>query len=119
MKRTALLLGGIAAASVTVPESLLSQGVEQDVRRGHIKSMQCVACHGVAGISSNPMIPHLAGQNAFYLEKQLEHFKTGERYNPLMTPVAASLSRQDIVDLVTYFSSIGPLAAVAEGEVDR
>ncbi|MEX2497017.1 MAG: cytochrome c [Woeseia sp.] len=86
------------------------QVLAQDVERGQARSAECVACHGPAGISSNPMFPHLAGQNATYLELQLKKFQTGERYHPLMTPVAESLSPQDVQDLAVYFSSIGPLA---------
>lgn len=77
---------------------------------GQTKSLQCVACHGPSGISPNPMFPHLAGQNASYLEIQLENFKSGERYHPLMTPVAQALSQEDVADLAAYFSRIGPLA---------
>lgn len=85
--------------------------VEDIAAEGGMKSLQCVACHGPDGIAPNPLFPHLAGQNASYLEIQLEKFKNGERYHPLMTPVAQSLSREDIVELATYFSRIGPLAA--------
>src|SRR5690606_9408661 len=85
--------------------------VEDVAVEGRIKSLQCVACHGPAGVSPNPMFPHLAGQNATYLEIQLERFKSGERYHPLMTPVAQSLSRKDIFELATYYSRIGPLVA--------
>lgn len=87
--------------------------LERRTAQGRTKSLQCVACHGPTGISPNPMFPHLAGQNASYLEIQLENFRSGERYHPLMTPIAQSLSRQDVVDLAAYFSRIGPLAAAA------
>jgi cytochrome c553 len=89
-----------------------TQSRAQDMERGQAKSIDCVACHGAGGISPNPMFPHLAGQNAAYLEMQLENFRSGAREHPLMTPVAQSLSSEDIVDLATYFSSIGPLANV-------
>lgn len=88
--------------------------VEDLAADGRTKSLQCVACHGPTGVSPNPMFPHLAGQNASYLEIQLERFKSGERYHPLMTPVAQSLSRADIIALATYYSHIGPLAAATD-----
>src|SRR5690606_3484501 len=84
--------------------------VEDLAAEGRTKSLQCVACHGPVGVSPNPMFPHLAGQNASYLEIQLQRFKSGERSHPLMTPIAQSLSREDIIALATYFSRIGPLA---------
>ena len=84
-----------------------------DVASGRAKSAQCVACHGLEGVAPNPTFPHLAGQNAAYLQIQLESFRGGERYHALMTPVAQSLSDEDMADLATYFSSIGPLSSAA------
>jgi len=74
---------------------------------GAQKAGQCVACHGIQGLAPNPTFPHLAGQNAAYLESQLRHFRSGERYHPLMTPVAETLSDQDIDELAAYYSSLG------------
>lgn len=75
---------------------------------GQQKAAQCVACHGTQGVAPNPTFPHLAGQNATYLAIQLQRFRTGERYDPLMTPVAQALSDQDIEDLATYYSELRP-----------
>jgi cytochrome c553 len=36
--------------------------------------------------------------------KQLAAFKAGERQNPLMTPIAQTLSEDDMVDLAAYYS---------------
>lgn len=84
-----------------------------DPASGREKSAQCVACHGPEGVASNPTFPHIAGQNATYLEIQLAAFREGKRYHELMTPVAQSLSDRDIADLVAYFSRVGPLPAAA------
>lgn len=74
---------------------------------GQEKSASCVACHGPAGISSNPEWPSLAGQHAAYIEKQLQYFKIGKkRYNPLMAPIVADLNQQDMADLAAYYSSL-------------
>lgn len=83
----------------------------QDAARGEAKSAECIACHGPMGISSNPTFPNLAGQHAAYIQLQLENFQTGERYHPLMTPIADSLTQQDINDLAEYYSRIGATAA--------
>jgi len=76
------------------------------VEDGQSKAMQCVACHGTGGVAPNPTFPHLAGQNAAYLEIQLRHFRSGQRYHPLMSPVAQALSDQDIDDLAAYYSEL-------------
>jgi cytochrome c553 len=75
---------------------------------GRQKAVQCVACHGSEGIAPNPTFPHLAGQNPAYLELQLRKFRAGERYHPLMTPVAETLSDQDIDELAAYYSELRP-----------
>lgn len=89
---------------------LAAQAAAQDAARGEAKASDCVACHGALGISPNPLFPNLAGQNGAYVQLQLEKFKKGERYHPLMTPVAESLSQQEINDLAAYYSSIAPFA---------
>lgn len=81
------------------------------VEDGQQKAVQCVACHGTEGVAPNPTFPHLAGQNATYLAIQLQRFRTGERYDPLMTPVAQALSDRDIEDLAAYYSELRPWTA--------
>jgi len=75
------------------------------VEAGQAKSLTCMACHGADGNSLNPEWPNLAGQHRSYIEKQLRHFKAGERQNALMSPMAMVLSDEDIADLAAYFSS--------------
>ena len=77
-----------------------------DINTGKAKSSVCVACHGVSGISSNPLWPNLAGQQKGYLEKQLKSFRSGERKDPLMSPMALNLNDNDIQNLAAYYNSI-------------
>jgi cytochrome c553 len=72
---------------------------------GATKAAVCSACHGPAGNSTNPEWPRLAGQNAVYIAQQLRLFRSGVRANPIMQPLAASLSDQDISDLAVYFQA--------------
>lgn len=69
-------------------------------------SSSCIGCHGVAGLSPNPLWPNLAGQKKEYLAKQMLAFKSGERQDPLMNPVAQALSAKDIDELASYFANI-------------
>ena len=77
-----------------------------DAEAGKAKSAVCVACHGPAGVSSNPLWPNLAGQQEAYLVKQLKDFRDGNRKDPVMAPMAAGLSDDDIANLATYFSGL-------------
>lgn len=79
--------------------------VEGDAEAGKTKSAVCAACHGATGISPAPIYPNLAGQNAAYMIKQLTDFKSGDRTDMLMAPMAVNLSEQDMADVAAYFSS--------------
>ncbi len=77
-----------------------------NVEAGQALASRCAACHGPEGKSQNPLWPHLAGQQAGYLAKQLKAFRSGERQDPLMSAQAAPLSDEQIADLAAYFSSL-------------
>ena len=76
-----------------------------DVAAGKAKSATCLACHGADGNSPNPIWPKLAGQHPAYIAKQLADFKAGMRENPMMAPMVAPLSEQDMLNLAAYFGS--------------
>jgi cytochrome c553 len=97
-----LLLAGFAGASLLLSASA---GAAGDVAAGKAKSSICGACHGASGTSANPMWPNLAGQHAPYIVKQLKNFKSGARKDPVMAPMAAPLSVQDMENLAAYYAS--------------
>lgn len=72
---------------------------------GKSKSAMCAACHGVTGHNPSPTYPNLAGQHADYIVKQLKAFKDNSRKDPVMAPMAAGLSDEDMADLGAYFAS--------------
>lgn len=77
-----------------------------DPAAGKAKSATCAGCHGINGNSSNPLWPNLAGQQEQYLAKQMKAFRDGQRADPMMAPMAAGLSDQDIEDLAAYYASL-------------
>ena len=100
--RKILLL--ITAALLSVNAAAVFAG---DAAAGKSKSATCAACHGPNGISPNDMWPNLAGQKAGYLVAQMKAFRDGQRANPMMAPMAAPLSDDDIANLAAYYSSLG------------
>ena len=99
-----LWIAMIAAAGLAVAGTALAAG---DVAKGKEKSALCATCHGADGNTPiMPEYPKLAGQPDDYLEKALRDYKSGKRKNPLMAPMAANLSKEDIKDLAAYFSSL-------------
>lgn len=76
-----------------------------DAAAGKTKAAVCAACHGPDGNSPNPLWPNLAGQQDQYLVKQMKAFRDGDRKDPLMSPMAAALSDEDIDNLAAFFST--------------
>ena len=101
MRKTLLL---IAAALLSVNATAVFAG---DAAAGKSKAATCQACHGANGISPNDMWPNLAGQKAGYLMAQMKAFRDGQRTNPMMAPMVANLSDDDIANLAAYYSSLG------------
>lgn len=97
-----LTLIALAALSLNV-----SNAAAADAAAGKTKSATCAACHGATGISTNDLWPNLAGQKEGYLVAQMKAFRDGNRANPMMAPMAAALSDEDIADLAAYYASLG------------
>ena len=77
-----------------------------DAAAGKTKSAVCAACHGADGKSLNDLWPNLAGQKPGYLTKQMKAFRDGDRKDPMMSPMAATLTDEDIANLTAYFSGL-------------
>ena len=80
-----------------------------DSAAGEQKAESCANCHGQKGNSSNALRPNLAAQQPTYIANQLKAFKSGDRINPMMQPMAANLNNEDIANLAAYFSSQKPV----------
>jgi cytochrome c553 len=82
----------------------LPQGRRGDPQAGKALAAVCSGCHGVAGMSTSPTFPNLAGQHADFLVDALKAFKSGVRKNDMMSPMAAGLNEADIRNVAAYFS---------------
>jgi cytochrome c553 len=73
-----------------------------------------MACHGTDGAAQIAAgVPRLAGLNTVYLLKQLNDFASGGRNNPVMIPIAATLSMDERQALAAYYSKLPLPAALA------
>ncbi|WP_077339124.1 c-type cytochrome [Pseudocolwellia agarivorans] len=85
-----------------------------DAEAGKGKVALCAGCHGANGISASDAYPNLAGQHADYIVKQLKALKNStDRSDPVMGPMAAGLSEQDMADIGAYYNSLPRTAADA------
>ena len=75
---------------------------------------QCAVCHGIDGIAKNPEAPHLAGEQANYIVKQLRAFKTGARKHDQMSIIAEGLSDEDAADIAAWYAKIKVTATMPE-----
>lgn len=89
-----------------VPSGSIARGREL-VTTGGGKTIQCGICHGQdhRGLAD---IPAIAGRTASYAMRQLWDVKQGTRVSPIMTPIVADLSADDMLDIVAYLATLPP-----------
>ncbi|MEO8132882.1 MAG: c-type cytochrome [Betaproteobacteria bacterium] len=108
MKRVWLLAAVAGQLLAVLAQPVLAQtgapAKPDTAKAQQIVAQVCVACHGAEGVSVASANPHLAGQHAEYTARQLDHFKSGLRKNPVMMAMAASLSADDMRALGVYFA---------------
>lgn len=96
-----LALAGIASAA-------LAADVVGNPKAAENKISMCIGCHGIPGYKATfpevYSVPMIGGQPAQYIVAALNAYKKGERNNPSMRGIAASLSDQDMADIAAYYS---------------
>src|SRR5215510_16207399 len=103
-KRYGLLAVSIATALV-LSTSVWAEG---DPARGQARAQMCEGCHGIADYrTAYPQVypvPKIGEQQAAYIVKALQDYKTGVRKHLTMRGIAATLSDQDMADLAAYYA---------------
>ena len=77
----------------------------------------CEQCHAPGGRGFGEHFPSLAGQHAFYLQGQLEAWRSGTRKNDpndLMKTVAQRLTAREIAAVSAYYATLDPNPPAAE-----
>ena len=104
------LLGSMAMAAEATP----APSAKPDLAKAQTTaSTVCAACHGPDGNSPLPAYPSIAGMPAGYISRQLSNFKAGIRANPIMQPLAAQLSADEMVALGVHFAQQKPKGLAA------
>ncbi|MDJ0813837.1 MAG: c-type cytochrome [Woeseiaceae bacterium] len=80
------------------------------------KAATCNACHGQNGISLAPNWPTLAGQHEEYLVHALNQYRDGSRKDPVMSPMAAPLTDEDVKILAKFYSSLPGLETTLKAD---
>jgi len=87
-------------------ESTIHQALSGNTKRGEFIAINCVACHGEKGMSTQKWIPNLAGVDRLVLYKQLDDFRSGTRISGPMSAIAQTLTLQQSADVAAYYSSL-------------
>ena len=113
----------VSAYIATLPNTKPEVSIIGDVERGEDVYITCSKCHGNDGEGKYTMYaPRLAGQQDWYLKRQLHNYKHGIRGgshdNDWVGPMMALMSRmlrdeESMDDVIAYINSM-PLEAKAE-----
>lgn len=89
------------------------------IQNGQDRAALCGFCHGTNGVSSRPYIPNLAGQHPAYLWRQFDNFANGKRMSTVMSPLSRDLSRDEIINLSLFYSSLPVESSTNDSGVDK
>ena len=81
----------------------------QDIAEGkRVADASCTRCHGSNGISTANRVPHLAGQRAVYLHRELLAYKSGARGKGMMADATKFLSEDALIKVAAWYSVLDP-----------
>lgn len=107
MKKILFFGTAVTALGLAMPAA---GALEGDAAAGAETAVICNACHQPDGSGMNipggESWPRLAGQNAEYMFKQLQDFKSGVRQNASMLPFASMLDEQQMKNVAVHFSQM-------------
>lgn len=91
---------GCALAALAPPPAAADPGEVEE-----LVGAVCQSCHMIDGNSVVPMFPKIAGQQAHYIEGQLEAWRDGRRPIEVMDPIRDQVQPRDFEALAEYFAS--------------
>ena len=129
----AVAMGCLALLCLAGPAPVAAQDKQRpaEVDRGAVIAAQgaagvpaCAQCHAFSGGSDGSgAFPRIAGQSAYYLEKQMRDFASSVRANAIMTPIAKALPPNDTTDVAAFYAGNSgqflPLAAADAALVEK
>ena len=96
--------------AITTATLLLASGsaIAGDAAKGEglYNSKGCVGCHGVGGKSNNEQVyPSLIGKTEAFIVAEIKKFKSGERKNPMMSPMAQMVTDAEAADIGAFLGT--------------
>jgi len=102
----------IAAVSLAVPAATMAAEGNPAAGKAKAEEVGCSSCHGADGVATenglaiDKNVPNLAAEPDLYTQFQLVFFRKGVRKNELMSPIAESLSNEDVRNLGAFYASL-------------
>ena len=102
----------IAAICLAVPAATMAAEGNPAAGKAKAEELGCSGCHGADGVATesglavDKNMPNLAAEPDLYTQFQLVFFRKGVRKNELMSPIAESLSDEDIRNLGAFYASL-------------
>src|SRR4051794_3990552 len=109
----------LAAAAIAWPAAAQQQPASPPDADTQKLLQTCAACHGADGNSTNPQFPVLAGPSWRYIFNELRDYKEKRRDNPIMSPMAANLTRDQMIALGNYFAAQKPKPVAFQADAKR
>ena len=94
------------AKSAPVPKGAGARG--DAGKAGRAAAEACSGCHGDNGVSAMAGTPSLAGLDPKYFAAAIHEYKTGQRKNDTMQPLAAPLGDGEVQNLAMHYALLKP-----------
>ena len=104
--QVAILLSG----ALIVAQPAAADGNAED---GAVLGYSCLGCHGIEGYRNaypSYRVPRLGGQKPEYVKAALLGYRDGSRKHPTMNAQAASMTDEDIDNVVAWLATYGAAA---------
>jgi len=92
------------ATLVAWTRGTLDQIAAGNAKDGLFVAQNCTACHGEGGVSTQELIPTLAGMDPAVIYKQLADYRSGKRLSPVMNAIGEALSVKNSADVASYYA---------------
>jgi cytochrome c553 len=94
-------INAVERSALSPPASMIKLGK-------NVAATACASCHGINGVSTEPGIPHLAGQRTVYLHRVLQAYQSRERRHDAMNHATGFLNEDALLSVAAYYAALAP-----------
>jgi cytochrome c553 len=94
-------INAVERSALSPPASMIKLGK-------NVAATACASCHGINGVSTEPGIPHLAGQRTVYLHRVLQAYQSRERRHDAMNHATGFLNEDALLAVAAYYAALAP-----------